>query len=121
MAQEGDTTVMNAIRDVGRTLGLAIANLVTMLNPARIVLGGSLSEAGFELLNGVREVVYSRSFPLATQSLRVVTSKSGPYAASLGASATAIEHYLSEGLGELGLDGKPEADLRPMAAAAMGG
>lgn len=46
-----------------------------MLNPSMIVIGGSIAEAGEQLMAGIREVVYSRSLPLATQHLRVVASR----------------------------------------------
>jgi hypothetical protein len=43
----------------------------------------------------VREVVYSRSMPLATQHLQIVQSGAGPDAAVIGASMLAIHHALS--------------------------
>ena len=48
-----------------------LATCVNMLNPSVIVIGGRLAEAGEHLLAGVREVVYHRSPPLATQHLRI--------------------------------------------------
>ena len=44
---------------------------------------------------GVREVVYTRSMPLATEHLQITQSKAGPDAAVLGASMLAIHHALS--------------------------
>ena len=66
-----------------------------MLNPSVIVVGGSVAEAGEHLLAGIREVVYRRSLPLATQHLRIVTSRTGSRAGILGASTMAIEHVLA--------------------------
>lgn len=66
-----------------------------MLNPSMIVIGGSIAEAGEQLMAGIREVVYSRSLPLATQHLRVVASRARGEAAILGASALAVDHVLS--------------------------
>ena len=88
---------MNAIRESGRKVGMAIANYVSVLNPSRIVLGGSLTEAGLELASGVREVIYRHSFPIAAESIRVVVSQSGSRAAILGASALATDRFLSRG------------------------
>jgi hypothetical protein len=39
---------------------------VSILNPSLIVTGGSMTEASEQLIAGMREVVYSRSTPLAT-------------------------------------------------------
>ena len=58
-------------------------------------MGGSLADAGESLLAGIREVVYRRSLPLATQHLRITTSRAGERAAVLGAAALAIGHVLS--------------------------
>ena len=54
-----------------------------------------MAEAGESLLAGIREVVYSRSLPLATEHLRIVTSRAGERAGVVGATALAIEHVLS--------------------------
>ena len=59
------------------------------------MIGGSLAEAGESLLAGIREVVYQRSLPLATEHLRIVTGQAGERAGVLGAAALAIGHVLS--------------------------
>ena len=57
-----------------------------------IVIGGILSQAGEHLLAGIREVVYQRSLPLATQHLRIAQSRTGQRAGVLGATPMVIEH-----------------------------
>jgi predicted NBD/HSP70 family sugar kinase len=66
-----------------------------MLNPSIVVIGGIVAEAGEHLIAGIREVVYQRSLPLATQHLRIVTSQTRGEAGVLGASAMAVDHVLS--------------------------
>ena len=66
-----------------------------MINPSTIAIGGSMAQAGEHLIAGVREVVYSRSMPLATEHLSIVQSRSGEKAAVIGASMLAIHHALS--------------------------
>jgi hypothetical protein len=51
--------------------------------------------AGEFLLAGIREVLYQRSLPLATQHLRIVQSTTAGSAGVLGAASMAIEHVLS--------------------------
>jgi hypothetical protein len=43
----------------------------------------------------VREIVYQRSLPLATRSLRIVRSRLDERAGVVGASVMVIEHVLS--------------------------
>ena len=76
-------------------IGAVLAVCVSLLNPSLIVVGGSLAEAGEHLLAGIREVVYRRSLPLATEHLRIVTSVTAGRAGVLGASAMAAGHVLS--------------------------
>lgn len=95
LVRSGDLTSAAAVRDAGRAIGEVLAACVSMLNPSVIVVGGSLAEAGEHLLAGIREVVYRRSLPLATQHLRIVTSRARGRAGILGASTMAIDHVLA--------------------------
>ncbi|PPG05554.1 sugar kinase [Pseudoclavibacter sp. RFBI5] len=95
LVRSGDLSAARALRQAGRDVGTVLAACVSMLNPSMIVIGGSIAEAGEQLMAGIREVVYSRSLPLATQHLRVVASRARGDAAILGASALAIDHVLS--------------------------
>ncbi len=95
LVRSGDLSAARALRQAGRDIGTVLAACVSMLNPSMIVIGGSIAEAGEQLMAGIREVVYSRSLPLATQHLRVVASRARGDAAILGASALAVDHVLS--------------------------
>lgn len=69
--------------------------MVNLINPSVVVIGGQLAAAGEHLLAGIREVVYQRSLPLATEHLRIETSLAGSEAGVRGAAAMAVEHVLS--------------------------
>ncbi len=91
----GDERAISATRQAGRELGEVLSTLVNTLNPAVIVVGGSMSRAGEHLLAGVREVVYRRSIPLATRNLMIVQSRAGERAGVLGAAILVTQHVLS--------------------------
>ena len=95
LVRSGDLTASRAVRQAGRDIGGVLAACVSLLNPSLIVIGGVVAEAGEHLLAGIREVVYRRSLPLATQHLRIVTARTKGRAGVLGASAMAAEHVLS--------------------------
>ncbi|MBT0995356.1 ROK family protein [Cellulomonas sp. DKR-3] len=95
LVRAGDIDAGRAVRDAGRHIGGVLAACVSLLNPSVIVIGGQVAEAGEHLIAGIREVVYRRSLPLATQHLRIVASRTGATAGVLGASAMASEHVLS--------------------------
>ncbi len=95
MVNRGDLDAIAAVRQAGRDIGEVLATCVSLINPSVIALGGSITQAGEHLLAGVREVVYSRSMPLATEHLVIAQSRSGSLAALQGAAALAIGYALS--------------------------
>ncbi len=95
LVRSGDTAAIAATRQAGRDVGEVLASVVNLLNPSIIVLGGSIARAGEHLLAGVREVVYRRSIPLATQHLAIVQSQAGDRAAVLGAAIMVARDVLS--------------------------
>ncbi len=95
LVRAGDVDASREVREAGRHIGDVLAACVSMLNPSVIVIGGQVAEAGEHLIAGIREVVYRRSLPLATQHLRIVASRTGARAGVLGASAMAADHVLS--------------------------
>jgi predicted NBD/HSP70 family sugar kinase len=102
--EAGELEAVQAVRQAGRDIGEVLTTCVSLVNPSVIVIGGSLSRAGENLLAGVREAVYGRSTPLATGSLSIVQSSSGSEAGIIGASVLAIEHLLSPGAIDTALD-----------------
>ena len=63
--------------------------------PDPVPLMESLTRGVLEVLAGVREVVYRRSIPLATQHLAIVQSQAGDRAAVLGAAIMVAREVLS--------------------------
>lgn len=95
LVRAGDLTAVQQVRQAGRDLGEVVATLVNLINPEVVVIGGRLSDAGEHLIAGIREVVYQRSLPLATEHLQIVGSAAGARAGILGAAMMAIDHVLS--------------------------
>ncbi|MFK4089112.1 ROK family protein [Kribbella sp. NPDC020789] len=95
LVRAGNTAATTAVRQAGREIGTVLAAAVSLLNPSVIVVGGSLAQAGDNLLAGLRETIYSRSLPLATKDLRVVPSRSGPDAPLRGAAVLVQRQLLS--------------------------
>lgn len=95
LVKRGDIEAVRAVRQAGRDIGEVLTTCVNLINPSVIAIGGSMAEAGEHLLAGVREVVYSRSMPLATEHLTIVQSRAAGRAAILGASMLAIHYALS--------------------------
>ena len=95
LVKRGNIDAIQAVRQAGRDIGEVLTTCVSLINPEVIVIGGSLAQAGEHLIAGVREIVYTRSMPLATEHLQITQSKAGSDAAVLGACMLAIHHALS--------------------------
>ena len=110
LVRSGSQVAMAVVRQAGRDIGEVVATMVNLINPSVVVIGGQVAGAGEHLLAGIRESVYQRSLPLATEHLRIVTSRAGGEAAVLGASALAIEHVLSPDVVEAASEALAAAD-----------
>lgn len=95
LVERGSIEAVQAVRQAGRDIGEVLTTCVSLVNPSVIAIGGSMARVGEHLIAGVREIVYSRSIPLATEHLSIVQSATAARAAVLGASMLAVEHVLS--------------------------
>jgi predicted NBD/HSP70 family sugar kinase len=95
LVRGGDGAATPLVREAGRNLGEVLAGCVNFFNPEVIVIGGDVGQASHQLLAGVREAIFQRSLPLATEELRVVSSELGDRAGVIGAAIMMIEHVLS--------------------------
>lgn len=80
----GDPGVQRVLRDAGRTVGQALSDLVTVLNPAVVVIGGSLG-ASDSLVRGVRSAVARHAQPDAAAAVEVSAGRLGDRAELVGA------------------------------------
>ncbi|WP_329378118.1 ROK family transcriptional regulator [Streptomyces sp. NBC_01351] len=90
LARGGDPGCRRVITDVGRHVGSGVASLCNLLNPSRIVLGGSLADAGELVLAPIRESVGRYAIPSAARQLSVLTGSLGGRAEVLGALALVL-------------------------------
>lgn len=85
-AQAGDIVAGGAFTDVGRWLGVGLANLVAALDPELVVIGGGVSAAGELLLAPARASLASSVVGGAHRDVpRVVRAELGPQAGLIGA------------------------------------
>lgn len=86
----GSPAAARVLTDAGRTIGRVLADLINCLNPAAVVLGGELGEAGDPLVAGVRESIDRHAGQAGAGAVEVLAGKLGTRAELLGAVATAI-------------------------------
>jgi glucokinase len=89
-ARRGDHTARRILERVGDDLGRGVANIVSLLNPEVVVLGGGLAGAGEFLLQPLRRAVLKWGQPLASRQVRITRTRLGEDAGILGAARYAL-------------------------------
>ena len=84
-ARLGDERAAAAIETVSDHLGVAIANVITVLVPERVVIGGGVADAGPALLDPIRAAVARHSVLVPPDWYEIVPAALGPWAGSIGA------------------------------------
>ena len=88
-ARVGDGVCISVVRDTAKYVGMAIANLATMLDPEAIVLGGTIAASGDLMLEAIRLECSRRLRPVQTERVRIVLSTLGADAVAIGAARAA--------------------------------
>ena len=92
MARKGNRKAKAVLEQAGHDLGLGLSNLVDVLNPEVIVIGGGVATAGNLILDVARKTMKEWGQPLAVKQVRVVRSRLGAKASLLGAAKLAFDY-----------------------------
>lgn len=84
-AKEHKSWAFKIINEVADIIGLGFANIVNILNPELIVVGGGLSNMGETLLQPIRFALKKYALPLPYESVKIVKAKLGARAGLQGA------------------------------------
>ncbi|MBA2681413.1 MAG: ROK family protein [Ktedonobacteraceae bacterium] len=94
LAAQGDEVAKRVVDDVYTYLGIALANIVHIVNPSIIILGGPAVQgpnAEDQLLSPLRERVRALCIPEASESLRIVAGSLGSDVNLMGAVTLALQ------------------------------
>ncbi len=90
-ARENDPVALELWETIGTEIGAALANVVWLLNPDTIVIGGGVAKAGDLLLVPIIEAIEARTTEVFHDQLRVVTAELGNEAGIIGNAILALE------------------------------
>ena len=96
-AARDDPIAVRVLEETTHYLGAGVANLINLVNPRRIVIGGWVGQRiGPYILPRLREVVarYALAQPLSATT--VVLGQVGPDAVAMGAATLALDVFLTE-------------------------
>jgi predicted NBD/HSP70 family sugar kinase len=90
-ANAGNPLVLDTVSEVGSWLGIAIANLVNLMNPSVVAIGGSVAGFGEPLFDAIRTEVRQRALWDALDGVPIVPSTLGDDAGTVGAAALFLD------------------------------
>ncbi|MDQ0060264.1 ROK family protein [Paenibacillus harenae] len=85
----GDSLAIEVMHETGELLGFGLANVINLLNPELIIVGGGMSAAGDRLLHSVRDTVQNHALKLSSRACKIEQAKLGGKAGMIGAAAYA--------------------------------
>ena len=88
--RQGDTAAQGIIQSSLQYLAMGVANLISVLNPQMIVLGGGLMQAGDLFLEPLRREMLEWAQPIAARQVRIELSQLGEDAGLVGAARLAF-------------------------------
>jgi len=94
--RDGDAVALDEAKNAGRFVGIAVANLIDLFNPSRVIIGGQLAEAGEIVINTIRQTAQRRTYPLSFADTQIVRGTLGPDAVCIGACALVVDRYIAE-------------------------
>ena len=90
-ANEGDELADKLWADIGLKIGVGLTNVIWLVNPDRIVIGGGVANAGERLFGYIRQTIRSRCEKTFWEHLEVVPATLGNDAGIIGAATLALE------------------------------
>lgn len=88
--KRGDKLVESIVRDAAFYTGVAVANVINLINPQTVVLGGGIIEAlGKEMMDTIRETAQQFALPGTARGIEIIASKLGDLAGITGAGVLA--------------------------------
>jgi glucokinase len=89
----GDELALEVFRRMGVCLGIVLANLINILNPEMIIIGGGVANAWSLFEKHVSHEVAERAFPIPAAQVKIVPAECGDDAGLLGAARLAFDAF----------------------------
>jgi predicted NBD/HSP70 family sugar kinase len=95
-ALDGDPMSVELIQYAGDRLGIGIANMLNLLNPKTVVLGGGITRASELLLDAVRRTIHGLSLPASISHADIRTTGLSEWGIAVGAATLVLQVALDK-------------------------
>lgn len=93
-AKEGDKIANEIVDKTAYYLGIGLANVINLLNPDLILIGGGVSRGGSIIMEPLRRYTLEHSLPTAGQQVQIDIAQLGNDAGAVGAAGIAFAENL---------------------------
>lgn len=90
-ALQGDKASLDIIKETGQYLGIALVNIMHIVNPEVIVLAGGMAALGELLMDPVRQLTKQKAFEASYKDTKIVFSQLGNDAGIIGAAGCLLK------------------------------
>lgn len=99
-AGEGDAVAIEVFEETGYYVGLLVANMINLLNPEMVVIGGGIAQAGELIMDPIRRAAYGCAVRSLSRTCKIVQADLGDNAGIYGGTALVIEEIKDLAAGE---------------------
>ena len=93
--REGDQLAKEIFTDAVDNLGVAISNVIDLLGPEAVLIGGGVSQANDLIFDRVKEVIRENTVKTRSRNVKILPVTFGPKSATKGAIALILNEVLS--------------------------
>ncbi|WP_085991904.1 ROK family glucokinase [Oceanobacillus senegalensis] len=84
LAKSGDETCLHIVQHTTNILGMALANMASLNNPSKIIIGGGVSKAGTFLLDYITDSFKRHAIPKISETCEIKLAQLGNDAGMIG-------------------------------------
>ncbi|GAA5415963.1 N-acetylglucosamine repressor [Paraliobacillus ryukyuensis] len=95
-ALEGDNFAIKLLHETGEYIGIGLTNLIHLINPSKIILGGGVSRASEFILEPIKDTISKRALTNQAKQTEIVVSNLGEQATALGAIALILAQVFEQ-------------------------
>lgn len=92
----GDLVAVRVVEEAAHQLGIAVAGLVNLMNPAAVILGGSITSVGERLLIPLRDAALRRTLISSMAASEIRVTSLGEQAFAVGAATLVLSAALAD-------------------------
>jgi predicted NBD/HSP70 family sugar kinase len=92
-AKQGSTSAVAELAKVGHSIGIAVANVINLFDPAEVILNGGLVKAGNMIIEPLKHAIDAHTVSRSNIKREIHISRLGDSASALGAAMMPLRHY----------------------------